>query len=274
MPFTGHQDLTEALLPAVLAAARLQMAYFTSNFTIEHKPDSSPVTAADREAEAILLERLGEVAPGVPAVAEEEAAAGRIPAIGRTFFLVDPLDGTREFVARSPQFTINVGLIEDLRPVFGLIYLPAKGELYVTTAPGEAILASFDPDAEGAKLAGKCTRTLRTPEPHTEGLVLVESRSRRATAPPGFLRHASVRERQRAGSSLKFCLVAAGAADVYGQYRGTCEWDTAAGEAILEAAGGAVRTFDGGTLLYGKAAEGFRNPPFAAWGRLPKEQWW
>ena len=140
-----HTALAEALLPAVLAAGRLEMGYFTGGVAVESKADC-PVTAADREAEAILVAALHEAAPGVPVVAEEAAAGGgRMPAAADVFFLVDPLDGTREFVAGRPEFTINIGLVANGRPVFGLVYSPASSEFFVTLGPGRAATAVSPP---------------------------------------------------------------------------------------------------------------------------------
>ena len=133
MTSIDHGRLVRGLIPALLEAGRIEMAYFQAGVSVEHKSDRSPVTAADREAEACLLQALGELSPGVPVVAEEEVAEGRVPELGAVFFLVDPLDGTREFIAGRPEFTINVGMVMDGHPRFGMLYVPATGELFATT---------------------------------------------------------------------------------------------------------------------------------------------
>ncbi len=162
MKATDCRRLVEGLLPAVLAAGRIEMRHFAAGVAVETKADTTPVTIADHEAEAVLIEGLGKVAPGVPVIAEEAVAAGRVPKIKDAFFLVDPLDGTRAFIKRSPEFTINVGLVEGNRPVFGIIYAPALDELFVTLAPDEAMEAHVAPDAQ----AGAARRSEPQAAPH------------------------------------------------------------------------------------------------------------
>ena len=262
-----HAALAEALLPAVLAAGRLEMGYFAGEVAVESKADCSPVTAADREAEAILVKALHEAAPGVPVIAEEAAARGHTPAASDLFFLVDPLDGTREFVARRPEFTINIGLVAAGRPVFGIVYSPASSDFFVTLAPGRAASAVIAPDAKVSSLAGCALVPLATREPDAACLVAIESRSTRNAATERFIQGLGVRQTLTSGSSIKFCIIARGDADLYPRLGETSEWDTAAGQAILEAAGGAVCTLDGAPLTYGKAARAYINPHFVAWGR-------
>ena len=262
-----HTALAEALLPAVLAAGRLEMGYFTGGVAVERKADCSPVTAADREAEAILVEALHEAAPGVPVVAEEAAAGGRIPAAADVFFLVDPLDGTREFVAGRPEFTINIGLVANGRPVFGLVYSPASSGILRDARAGTGRDGCIAADAAVSSLAACALEPIATREPDLSCLIAIESRSTRNAATERFLHGLGVRQTLTSGSSVKFCVIARGDADLYPRLGETSEWDTAAGQAILEAAGGAVRTLDGAPLLYGKAAKAYINPHFVAWGR-------
>lgn len=259
--------LADALLPAVLAAGRLEMDYFAGAVAVERKADRSPVTAADREAEAILVRALHEAAPGVPVVAEEAVAGGHTPEAAEVFFLVDPLDGTREFVARRPEFTINIGLVAHGRPVFGLVYAPASAELFVTLGPGRAASATLPPDAPVSNLAACALTPLATREPDPARLVAIESRSARTAGTDRLLRQLGVRQTLVSGSSIKFCVIARGDADLYPRLGETSEWDTAAGQAILEAAGGTVRTLEGAPLAYGKSANAYNNPHFVAWGR-------
>ncbi len=265
--------LAEDLLPIVLGAGRIEMQYFASGIAVDHKADRSPVTAADREAEAMLVEGLAAVAPGIPVIAEELTSAGNAPVAGDTFFLVDPLDGTREFIRNGPEFTINIGLVLSGKPVFGLIYAPALARLYVTLGLGIAVMAHMSPSCRDPRLGPKDVTILRTKPPDPMALVALESRSRQSPGLDRLLRHHKVSLRKKAASSLKFCLVAAGEADLYAQFGDTSEWDTAAGEAILVAAGGAVTTLDDQPLTYGRAERGFGNPSFLAWGRKPPLPW-
>lgn len=266
----GHDALVEALLPAVMEAGRLQVGLLAGDLSVSRKTDSSPVTEADHRSEAILIAALAEAAPGIPVVAEEEVAAARIPELGDRFFLVDPLDGTREFVERRPEFTVNVALVEGGRPVLGIILAPALGEVFVTRGAGAAWARSeglAEPLPPLAKWAALATR-----HPPPGGLVAVGSRShghKDGTPPPRMLEGVVIGEHRRVGSSLKFCLIARGEVDIYARLGPTSEWDTAAGQAILEAAGGAVTTLDGAPLGYGNARGRFLNPHFIAWGRRP-----
>jgi 3'(2'), 5'-bisphosphate nucleotidase len=236
-----------------------------ADVTIEHakKEDRSPVTAADLETEAFILARLAEFAPDCAVIAEEEVAAGRIQEIGHRFFLVDPLDGTKEFLNRNGEFTVNIGEIVGGAPVSGVVFAPAKHRLFF----GESTTGAFEiatrpgivPDFSRAQ-------AIRARTPAADGLVAVASRSHRDSKTEEYLAHYPVKDFVSAGSSLKFCHVAAGEADIYPRHGRTMEWDTAAGHAVLAAAGGSVSTFDGRPLVYGKKGEGFANPYFVARG--------
>lgn len=261
--------LVEALLPAVLSAGRIEMRHFAAGVEVETKADTTPVTIADHEAEAVLLEGLKRAAPGVPVIAEEAVAAGKVPAIGDAFFLVDPLDGTRAFIKLSPEFTINIGLVERTRPVFGIIYAPALKLLFATLGPELAVEGSIAPESEGVCLKDLALKPLKTRAPDPKGLVAFASRSHAAESTDAFLSRLPIAEKRKASSSLKFCLIARGEADLYARLGQTSEWDTAAGHAILAAAGGSVTTVEGAPLLYGKTDSGFANPQFVAWARKP-----
>jgi 3'(2'), 5'-bisphosphate nucleotidase len=258
--------LLEALLPAVLAAGRAEMRHFGSGVAVETKADTTPVTVADHVAEEILLAGIGKAAPGIPVIAEEAVAAGKMPSIGNAFFLVDPLDGTRAFIRQSPEFTINIGLIENRCPVFGIIYAPALAQLFATLAPDKAVEVAIAPDAGPASLADLRTKRLTTRKPNPQALVAFASRSHATESTDAFLQRLPIAEKRRASSSLKFCLIARGEADLYARLGQTSEWDTAAGHAILSAAGGTVTTLEGVPLQYGKSDAGFANPHFVAWG--------
>lgn len=258
-------DLAAHLLAPVQQAGRCIMAHAGGRAAVERKADQSPVTAADREAESVLLEALARVAPGVPVIAEESVAEGRLPAAGTTFFLVDPLDGTREFIAGESDFTVNVALIRDSAPCFGIVYAPALSTVHMTLAPGRAARATLSPDTDAA-LDELALTPLATRRPPAEGLVATVSRSHLDPDTSSLLSRLPVAATVVAGSSLKFCALAAGEADVYPRLSRTMEWDTAAGDAVLRAAGGAVLTLDGAPLAYGKAGQGYANPGFVAWG--------
>jgi 3'(2'), 5'-bisphosphate nucleotidase len=221
------------------------------------------VTAADLEAEKHILARLSATVPGIPVIAEEEAAAGRMDKIDGRFFLVDPLDGTKEFLSRNGEFTVNVAEIENGKPVRGAVFAPAKGRLFI----GEAGSGAFELRTESGKRPDfSGLRRISARKPPQEGLVAVASRSHRDAKTDEYLAQFPVKDFVSAGSSLKFCLVAAGEADIYPRHGRTMEWDTAAGHAVLAAAGGSVTTIDGRPFLYGKIEEGFANPFFVARG--------
>lgn len=237
------------------------MRVYRPDCEVRLKSDRSPVTEADAAAEAIILEGLRTLAPSTPVIAEESACAGDVPDVGDTFFLVDPLDGTREFINGGGDFTVNIALIRAGRPVVGVVYAPAAS-LFYSAAEGEAFRAAVNRKFE---LVGH--ERLRVRVAPDRGLTAVASRSHRSPETDAFLATLNIADFAPAGSSLKFCLIAEGAADVYPRLGRTMEWDTAAGQAVLEAAGGVVLEFpDGPALAYGKKARGFDNPHFIAWG--------
>lgn len=260
----AHRQLADQLLPTVLAAGLLELGYFNAGCAVETKADRSPVTIADRQAEAAILAALADILPGVPVVAEEAFAAGVRTAIGETFLLVDALDGTKQFIDGLREFTINIALVTAGRPVFGLVYAPALGDLLVTDGANRARRAAIAPSAAVANLeaAGACAIAVRPPP--ADGLVALQSRSRNIEISNAFLAQFAVRERRQLGSSYKFCLIAAGEGDIYAQTGDTREWDTAAGEAVLLAAGGHVTTTAGAAMVYGNAARDYLNPTFVA----------
>jgi 3'(2'), 5'-bisphosphate nucleotidase len=261
-------DLVAGLFATAQSAGEAIMAIYARGFDVERKADASPVTAADRAAEDIILRDLASLAPGVPVIAEEAVSSGDMPAIGTRFFLVDPLDGTKEFINRSHEFTVNIALVEQRVPVFGLIYAPALGELYITLARQQAVSIKVTPGAR-VRLDQVEHAPLKTRTPPAAGMVASASRSHMNEDTLRFLASHDIRETARVGSSLKFCILAAGQADVYPRLGPTCEWDIAAGHAILAAAGGVVLCEDGAPLAYGKSAQNYLNPSFIAWGRKP-----
>jgi 3'(2'),5'-bisphosphate nucleotidase len=244
-------------------AGRLILKHYANVNEVRTKADSSPVTKADEEAEALILDRLARLDPGVPVVAEESVSKGHVPKLGTRFFLVDPLDGTKEFLQRNGEFTVNIALIEHGRPIAGVVIAPAKARAFV----GDAGNGAFELAApEDLPIEIETARRIRARRPPSEGLVAIVSRTHRDTKTEQYLEAYSIAGMIAAGSSLKFCLVATGEADLYPRHGTTMEWDTAAGQAVLEAAGGSVTTLEGVPLTYGKADRGFVNPHFVAKG--------
>ena len=248
------------LLPGVIAAAREAahhiLGVYRTDFTVRGKSDASPVTEADERAEAAIVAALQALAPDLPIVAEEAVAAGRVPDVsGGLFWLVDPLDGTKEFVSRNGEFTVNIALVHLGAPVLGVVLAPALGTLWA----GVAGQGAFVEDAEGRRVPARCRAV------PAEGLTVTASRSHGdAAALDAFLAGLQVARLVNAGSSLKLCRIAEGAADLYPRLGRTMEWDIAAGHAVLAAAGGGVHTLQGEPLHYGKP--GFENPHFYATG--------
>ncbi|HXK54250.1 MAG TPA: 3'(2'),5'-bisphosphate nucleotidase CysQ [Hyphomicrobiales bacterium] len=253
---------------AALAAGRAILDIERSGFHIAEKGDRSPVTEADARAEEIILARLRALAPHIEIISEEDSASGLPKSAPQRFFLVDPLDGTREFIAGNGEYTVNIALIENGRPVLGAVLAPASGLLFVGDGARGAFEASApDADAEAASRAR--WRPISARPPRRDGLCALASRSHRDIGTENYLREIAATEITCIGSSLKFCWLASGKADLYPRFGPTMEWDTAAGQAVLEAAGGAVLNIDDTPLRYGKAGQGFRNPPFIARGKPP-----
>ncbi|PSJ37926.1 3'(2'),5'-bisphosphate nucleotidase CysQ [Allosphingosinicella deserti] len=258
---SAPSDMLRTMIDAALAAGEEIACIYAAGCTIEEKSDGSPVTIADRRAEAIILDRLGAAFPEIPVLAEEEAAAGRIPELDGRFFCVDPLDGTKGFALRNGEFTVNIALVEAGVPVAGVIYAPVPDLLY------------YGARAEGAFRArgGAPAEAIATRAPPAHGLTGIGSRNHAASDTDARAARLGIVDYLPSGSSLKFCMLAEGSADVYPRWGRTMEWDTAAGQAILEAAGGRVLALDGdretGPLRYGKADRGFDNPHFIAWAR-------
>jgi len=232
------------------------------------KGDGSPLTEADLAAEAVIAAGLASAAPGVPVVSEEAADRPAPPAAG-VFLLVDPLDGTREFLGPSGEFTVNIALVAAGRPVCGVVHAPAIGRIWRGLAGRGAEAAALAAGEDPARAQWVPCRVRPRPEGR---LTAVASRSHLDAETEAFLARLPVGEHRSIGSSLKFCLLAEGEADVYPRFGPTMEWDTAAGQAVLEAAGGRVTNPDGTAFTYGKAGEGYRNGPFIAWGGRPERR--
>jgi 3'(2'), 5'-bisphosphate nucleotidase len=251
-----RRRLREACTELAREAAREIMRIYAGDLGERTKADRSPVTDADHAAEAIIVAGLRRLTPDTAVVAEEEMAAGHVPKIdGRPFWLVDPLDGTKEFIKRNGEFTVNIALIEDGKPTVGVVLAPASDTLW----RGVADLGADKSEKGGAFVS------IATRRPPAHGLTAFASRSTAIYSDLDIWfrnNDLTVAERKQAGSSLKFCLIAEGLGDIYPRFGPTNEWDTAAGQGVLDAAGGEVVTTDGRPLAYGKPQ--FRNPHFIA----------
>ncbi len=239
-------------------ASRLILPLWRSGLVVHAKADESPVTEADRRAETLILERLATVFPGVPVISEEDASEFGTPeAIGDEFFLVDPLDGTKAFVRGDPNFTVNIALIVGRAPVAGAVVAPPTGEVWRTAAGG--VLKSAVADVAGGEVV--------RPRPWLpERAIALVSHTMSDETAAELAKTYGFANREPMDSSIKFCRIAEGAADIYPRHGPTMEWDTAAGHAVLAAAGGSVTTPEGAPFLYGKADEKFRNGWFVARG--------
>ena len=252
----SHQELLAAIGEIAVAAGVAIMSIYHTDFAVDEKADLSPVTEADQSAERLIIAELEKLTPNTTIVAEEKVAGGDTPQVDSgEFWLVDPLDGTREFISRNGEFTVNIALIDNGAPSLGVVYLPATESLYAGAI------------ALGATVAknGAPPREIQARIAPGDGVLVVASRSHINDETQAFVDGLNVAGFKNAGSSLKFCLVAESEADVYPRLGRTMEWDTAAGHAVLAAAGGSVSTLDGALLTYGKP--GFENPHFVARGR-------
>ncbi len=253
-----YTQLEQVFRRLALAGGEAIMAiYDAGEIEVESKADDSPVTAADKAADAVISDGLRDAFPGVTLITEEQAQSHSEQA--DTFLIVDPLDGTKEFIKRRGEFTVNIALVEDGVPTRGVVYAPAIGRMFYTDANGHSVeeIGPFSPNAAGQ------TQPLSVSSPDNTALVVVASKSHRDQATDDYLGLYQIADMTGAGSSLKFCLVASGEADFYPRLGRTMEWDTAAGQAVLAGAGGQVVRFDGhAPLAYGKP--GYENPHFIA----------
>ena len=274
MNLQDTDDLLAALRMIAERAGKVTLGFYvaaneTGEVEVRQKADSSPVTDADEAAEEFILEALAKLTPDIPVVSEEAASAGHTPDVsGGAFWLVDPLDGTKEFISGNGEFTVNIALIEQGQPVAGVVHAPA---LAMTWAGARPVHGAAEGAAEGAARA-TFSQTDQAPMdivartiPEEGALVVASRRHGDASELDAFLAKYKVQDLLSAGSSLKFCLVATGKADLYPRFGRTMEWDTAAGHAVLRAAGGRVTTKEGALLTYGKPE--FENPHFIAYGK-------
>ncbi len=265
-PSRDYPELVPHLVRLAAEAGRLILSLSAGGLEVRTKEDASPVTNADMRAEEMLLAGLARILPGVPILAEEQASGGNVPDVGGTFLVIDPLDGTKEYVSGRAEYTVNIGLVEDGRPRLGILSVPALGRMYWGLTGAGAARAIHAP---GLLPTGEDFTPITTRAPASPPVALT-SRGHNDAATEAFLDRLGAEERQRLGSAYKFALVAEGSADLYPRFAGTMEWDTAAGEALLTAAGGGVRDPEGNLLGYAKTATRFLNGPFIAWGRVPQ----
>jgi 3'(2'), 5'-bisphosphate nucleotidase len=262
---TALAPIAWRLADIAIAAGGSIMNVYDAPGEVDLKADGSPLTAADLASEAIIAARLAAEFPGLPVISEEAAIATcGLGARGETFLLVDPLDGTKEFISRSGEFTVNIAVIAGGRPVAGVVYAPALAKLWLGVLDAEAALVRAD--AATGRVGDAARQPIRVRPRPAGGLTAVASRSHLDAKTAAFLAGLPVADRNSIGSSLKFCLVAEGLADVYPRFGPTMEWDTAAGQAVLEAACGRVLAPEGAPLRYGKATAGYKNGAFIAWG--------
>lgn len=254
----AHEHMLEIARRAALAAGEAILRVYATAFDVQQKTDNTPVCEGDLASERIIVAMLSEAFPEIPIASEELVEAEGLPPSSSRFWAVDPLDGTKEFVARNGEFAVLIALVEDGIPVLGVVHGPAVGVTYTACGPGTATRWRNGGQPEPIHA--------HTPSP--DGLVVIHSRSHENSRRLAeFLAYYPVSERKKCGSALKFGVIAAGEADLYPRFGTTMEWDTAAGQAILEAAGGRVETFAGTRLRYGKP--GLKNDGFLAWGSRP-----
>ena len=252
--------LTNIVRRIAIEAGEITLKYYDDidNANVDAKADGSPVSLADQEAEKLIQEKLAEVTPGIPMIGEEAASADQCPSLKEHdyFWLVDPLDGTKEFISGGEDFTVNIALIHKGEPIMGVVYVPVTEDIYAGHEPGSAI--RWNPERAEDK-------PISVRQPPAEGLTVVASASHGNTEKlDTFLEGFKVKKLMKRGSSLKICAIAEGKADLYPRFGPTCEWDTAAGHAVLRAAGGFLTDTDGTPLCYGGLREKYLNPEFIA----------
>jgi len=254
-------------IPLAQRAGAVIMDIYKASPEVRYKADRSPVTDADIACEHIILKALSRLAGDIPVIAEEALSGGAIPRVGDRFFLVDPVDGTKEFIRANGEFTVNIALVEKGAPVFGLVYAPAFADCYVTLGPSRAVRLKLDPDRNPTRSADYAFEEISGERGDSHDFSAIVSRSNQTPETESFLHRIGDPPCARMGSSLKFGVVARGDADVYPRFAPTCEWDIAAGHALVNAAGGCVVTESGEPLRYGKIDRMFANPSFIAWRR-------
>ena len=260
---SAMNEIAAGFAQIAVTAGAVVMEVYRTGATVRTKKDASPVCEADERAEALIHAALSTFVPGVPILAEEAASRGEIPDVDGRFVLVDPVDGTKEFIGRNGEFTVNIALIEHGVPVAGAVYAPALETLWF--AGEQAFMCTIAPGGDLGTMTA--IRPIQSRAAPRDGVTVMASRSHSDPETDAFLARFHVADRRNAGSSLKFCALAEGKADLYPRFGPTMEWDTAAGDAVLRAAGGVVLSPTGERFVYGKSSEEFRNGGFVAWGR-------
>lgn len=263
LPAPDHAALAEVFSRVAVEAGAIVMAVYSQDFKVRAKADRSPVCDADEKSEALIVARLEAAFPGLPVVAEESVARGLVPDLGPDLILVDPLDGTREFAKRNGEFTINIALVHEGSPTCAVVYAPARGRLWVAQ-DGAAYVCDVPPGGRVPAVSGM--RRIHVRALGSRHPLAVVSRSHRNDETEALMQQLGIQEMREAGSALKFCLIAEGEADVYPRIGRTMEWDIAAGDAVLRAAGGIVTKLDGSSLVYGRRDLEFACPDFVAFG--------
>ena len=256
-----EKNLSLELVNTAYKAGLVIMDIYKKDFNIDIKKDNSPVTIADQKAEELILSDLSNKFPNIPVISEEAYSNGIIPDFSNEFFLVDPLDGTKEFIKKNGEFTVNIGLIKNGYALMGVVYAPAKKYMYFCDENNNAFKLKINNNFSGSL---KDAKKINTNSSKEVALTAITSRSQNNSKTDDFLKNYNIKETLLFGSSYKFCLIASGKADIYPRLSPTCEWDIAAGHAILKAAGGNVYSLEGNELQYGFKKEKFINPPFLA----------
>ncbi len=256
-----EKNMPLELVNLAFKAGSLIMDIYQKDFDVNLKEDNSPVTIADQKAEKLILSALDDIFPNIPVISEEAYSIGFVPKFDKKFFLVDPLDGTKEFIKKNGEFTVNIGLIEDNIAKLGVVYAPEKGFMYFCDEYNNAFELKIKPNFSGSISEAK---RIRVNSSRISDLTAITSRSHNNQETTDFLKDYKINETLFAGSSYKFCLIASGKADIYPRLTPTCEWDTAAGHAVLKAAGGNICSLEGNELTYGFKEKKFINPSFLA----------
>ena len=264
----NYQELIEPVVALAIDSGDRILEVYATDFDVQSKADESPLTQADLASNETIVAGLKSLTPDIPIISEEDG----LPSFAersqwKRYWLIDPLDGTKEFVNRNGEFTVNIALIEDRVPCFGLVDAPAASKLYLTLARDRAGLARLDAAGPAPDFAALEFMPLATRAPPAEGMTAAVSRSHLDAETQKYLTGNDIAHTRASGSSMKFCCLAEGQADVYPRFGRTMEWDIAAGHAVLAAAGGTVLTIDGTPFLYCKSEKTFANPGFIAWGR-------
>ena len=255
-----HQNILSELIKISYEAGALIMDIYNNKFEVNYKEDNSPVTKADRSAEEFILKKLSNIFPDTPIISEESYSNKFIPDCDKKFFLVDPLDGTKEFIKKNDEFTINIAFINEGYTEIGFINAPAKNEIFFNDGKKSYIIKTKPKDEISLQEA----KQIRVSEQKQKGLIATISRSHSGKEIENYLKDFDIEKVNYVGSSYKFCLIASGEAHIYPRMSPTCEWDTAAGHAILKTAGGNVNLFSGEELRYGFRGNNFINPNFIA----------